>query len=224
VCHATSEQIRFAGAYVHDRALDLRSEPLYGTLRHAVHRCPSCGYCAADLSEAPPEAASIVTGSEYQEMLKAESDEPTATRFRCQALISAAAGDDVETGWAHLHAAWAYDDRKRNDQAATSRLAAVEAFRRAKARGVEGFDGSDASESIFIADLLRRAGAFEEAAAELADAPDTAEPFVVDGLAFEVALVAAQDVAAHWMSEVDLWRKRSDRPPTRRRWWRKSRA
>jgi hypothetical protein len=215
VCQAMSKQIRIGSAYIADRNLDLRSEPAFSTLRHTVHRCPSCGYCATDLSQAPPEAASTVRSAEYQEILKAEGVNPTATRFRCEALVLAASGNDVGAGWALVRAAWAYDDHKATDEAATNRTSAVEVFLRAKARGVAILPESDAGDSILIADLLRRSGAFEGAAAQIASAPQTAEPVEVDCLAFEAVLISAEDVAAHSMEDALRWRKRSDRARAR---------
>jgi hypothetical protein len=34
-----------------------------------VQRCPECGYCASDVSQAPRHAASLVRSSEYVEQL-----------------------------------------------------------------------------------------------------------------------------------------------------------
>jgi Family of unknown function (DUF6518) len=109
-----------------------------------------------------------------------------------------------------MHAACAYDDRKATDQAAASRRSAVEAFGRAMAAGAANVAGTEAEHCILITDLLRRSGAFEEAAAQIATAPQDAEPFEIDCLAFEAALISAKDVAGHSMNDAHRWRRRSE--------------
>jgi hypothetical protein len=155
VCQVESEQTSLLSMFVADRYLDLQSTGW--EFVYAVQRCPSCGYCASDLREAPPEADSTVRSREYQDLLREENDS-LAARFECQALVLAACGDELGGADALVRAALAYEVAKRNAKAATLRRSAVEFLLREKGRGTQIVRDSDAWDSILIVDLLRRAG------------------------------------------------------------------
>lgn len=81
-----------------------------------VQRCPECGYCGSDVSQAPSQAASVVSSPEYTRQLSDSTYPELANKFLCKALIDERSGDYAAAAWALIHAAWACDDA---DQAVT---------------------------------------------------------------------------------------------------------
>lgn len=206
VCGAESEQTDLMSSSSFG-APDLDSRPpalLRDTIDWWVHECPVCGYCAADIAKAPPEAERVVHSEAYRRQLK-DSDTPDlARRFLCQAMVLEATGgrptDEVVS--ALLAAAWACDDAGATEAAAQLRLrtaATLEAAR--EAGGLR--DAEDPSAPfILLADLYRRAGRFEEAgAAARAGLDVVASDFHRALLEFQVRLVGARDDSVHTCDE-----------------------
>ncbi|MBS7251264.1 MAG: hypothetical protein KIH08_11870 [Candidatus Freyarchaeota archaeon] len=80
------------------------------TLPYWIEFCPECGFCAPDISEAPPEAAEIVRSEAYQQQLHNPEFPALANKFLCLSLILEKIGVYVGAGWCSVHAAWACDD------------------------------------------------------------------------------------------------------------------
>lgn len=167
--------------------LDLRpGEPTRSTLRRWILVCRSCGAAAPDLAALPAAAAATVASARYRAL------SGPAVPFLRFAMICAAGGDQAGAAEATLEAAWAAEDAGEADAARAHRLAAAallagDAEPRARLRRL---------------DLLRRAGAFAEAAA-LADTIAG----TLDGdeeaariLAFQRARIAAADDGRHLIS------------------------
>ncbi len=89
----------------------------------------------------------------------------------CHAILLEETGNEQAAAWRAVNAAWACDDEGAGEAAARARLRAVELFRLEIAEGGEFGDEGQledtfASESAMLAELLRRAGRFEDAIQE----------------------------------------------------------
>ena len=163
-------------------------EPTRSTLRRWLQRCRGCGACAPDVAALPATAAETVHSQAYQ----AEQ-----SPFRRWALL--AAGTDLE-GEAWLQAAWAAEDA--GEPSADLRRRAAAAWRELSA--------PDAV--LRAADVLRRAGQFDEASERLnaltPGGDDPAAAMTAPIIALERRLIAAGDTGRHLLSS-------ALRPPAR---------
>ncbi len=89
-------------------ALDTRPSELQ--LEFCIQVCPSCRYCARDISQGIPGAAGIVASPAYREQFESTKYPEVANRFLCWGMILQAAGDLAMAGWANTLAAWHCDD------------------------------------------------------------------------------------------------------------------
>jgi len=134
--------------------LDMRPPEMQrSTIPYWVQQCPSCGYCAADISESPPGVAGVVATEGYRSQLEDASYPALAKSFLCSALIAEHEGDFSAAGWSALHAAWACDDAGDDAAASNCRSQAIDFFRRARAIDQPFSDGIDV-EHVLLADLL----------------------------------------------------------------------
>lgn len=170
--------------------LDMRpGEPTRSTLADWIQTCRSCGAVGPDLAALPASAASVVRSDAYR-ALGMESAEETLP-FRRWAMIARAAGDDAAAAEALLQAGWAADDAAAVSEAAALRREVAAAWASAR----------DAETGLRRLDVLRRAGAFEEAttwAAALAAMPLDETARLV--LAFQQARIAERDIGRHLIS------------------------
>lgn len=106
----------------------------------------------------------------YRDVLRRSKLPRLARSLFCAALVHDAAGRPEASAWRFLEAAWACDDKRARGQARTCRERAAEMFHRALETGEA--ETHEAVVLTLTADLLRRAGRFDEALArcELADA------------------------------------------------------
>ena len=109
-------------------------------IEFGVGHCPSCDYCAPDISTGPELATKIIKTDEYSDLLKKaehpdistnpeicakiiEIDEclkqsrwlgqpEFARKFLCSAIVLEAAKQYDQAGWDALKSAWAFDDCK----------------------------------------------------------------------------------------------------------------
>ncbi len=120
-------------------------------------------------------------------------------------MAEAAEGCLAKAGWTALVAAWACDDLGASDEQAARRcrLRAVELWSQAEEVGQTIVEQGFGATQLLLADVLRRAGRFEEARSRchrgLSGRPE--EPFR-SLLEFEMELVSNEDTAAHSVSEV----------------------
>lgn len=182
--------------------LDTRPpELLRSAIALEVQRCEACGFCAPDLRHAPAGIDRAALDDDYRALLDDASLPLTSRAFLCSARLQAAGGQLVEPFWSTLHAAWIADDAERPEAADHCRGLALAALRMARAagRGVAGQPGLD---DVIEADLLRRTGAFAEAARRLRSALARPQSDVVEQvLRFQQDLVDEQDRGAHRVSE-----------------------
>jgi len=180
VCGATSEQHELTSSSAFGWSdLDLRPpEPERSSLFLWVQQCPACGYCAADIEHGDEGLRWIIDSDEYRTQLGDTSSPALANTFLCQAILLEETGNEQAAAWSAINAAWACDDEGATEAAVRARLRAVELFRLELAEGGE-FGESDelgdifASEHALLAELLRRAGRFDEAIEECREGQGT---------------------------------------------------
>jgi hypothetical protein len=171
--------------------LDLRpGEPLRGTMERWLQQCPHCAYAAPDIGRAHPAAAEAVAAGPFRALVTETAYPPLARRFLAWAHVLEETGALHAAAEATLHAAWVVDDLQLPELAAEWRLDAVALWRSGPAL--------DAEQTVRVTDALRRAGAWDDAAATAdalaATAPST---HVAQVLALELRLVAARDDGRH---------------------------
>jgi hypothetical protein len=181
--------------------LDTRPPELVrSTMEMWVTRCPSCGYCAPDVS-VPNEGSEIVQEAGYRRHLDDPSFPQLASRFRCWSAIAERGGRLSVAARSALWAAWACDDAGDASGAKECRDRAVSLLRRAMLARPSPEDQAD---RCVIVDMLRRAERFDEALEEANEASALLFPGSEEAriLMFQRMLVASRDVEAHSLAEV----------------------
>ena len=174
--------------------LDLRpGEPVRSTMARWLQQCPGCGYCAPDITRAHPAAAEAVRAAPFRALLADTSIPPLARRFLAWALVLEEAGALHASAEATLQASWVADDLGRPDLARSWRLDAVALWR--------GGPPLDAEQTVRVVDALRRAEAWDAAAAT-ADGLARQHPpeAVAQVIALEQRLIEAGDTGRHTMA------------------------
>lgn len=175
------------------------------TIDYWVYRCPSCGYCAPDLSFAPQGTVDVIRADSYREALDKTDLPAKCNEFLCSAEICKASGDLGAAVWATIHAAWVCDDAENQAGAVRCRLQAESLGRAAEMKGLEWVNPATGAAALRC-DFLRRAGAFPEAQAVIdsafAASPELADPFFRRLLRFEQSLLTASDRSAHTVDEI----------------------
>lgn len=140
------------------RDLDTRPPELArSTISMWIQNCPSCGYCAPDISKAKSKASELVESNIYRKNLKNPDLPDLANYFLCWSLIQENAEDYANAGWASIHAAWACDDFGNDKNAKSCRMRAVAMLQKAKEKG-QKFAENTGAEYALMVDLLRRSG------------------------------------------------------------------
>ena len=171
--------------------LDLRpGEPVRSTMARWLQQCPGCGYCAPDIARAHPAAAEAVRAAPFRALLADNAIPPLARRFLAHALVLEETGALHAAAEATLQAAWVADDLGRPDLARSWRLDAVALWR--------GGPVLDAEQTVRVVDALRRAEAWDDAAATARGLMEQkpSEP-VVQVITLEARLIEAGDAGRH---------------------------
>ncbi len=182
-------------------------EMMRSTISLWVQRCPSCGYCAPDVSAAPDGVFEVIESEEYQRQLVDPGLPTLANTFLCLSMIEEHLGHYADAAQASLRAAWACDDAHHEEGARRCRLRAAELLQRALDHGWCA-DRAGVEEAL-LADIMRRAGEFESALSvcEAGMAKDLDE--VMRGvLQYEKVLIARHDTACHTVDEALDWYKK----------------
>ncbi len=157
--------------------LDLRpGEPTRSSLSRWILQCRNCGACAPDLAALPGAAAAVTQTRSYR-----------AERSRFRRWVMLAVGTPAEAE-ALLQAAWEMDDRGEDATLLRRQAAAVWG-------PPEG-----AEQTLRLVDVLRRAGAFAEAAALLPSLATAADETTRLIAAFQQGRIEARDTGRHLMS------------------------
>jgi len=164
LCGETSHQRELAStSYFGSPDLDGRlPPPARWALDMQIQTCPSCGYCAPDISKKVDKASVVVKSDSYKKQLKNPRFPKLANAFLCFSMIMEETGNFAKAGWACVYAAWACDDANNDVGARKCRERAVALLRQAK-QADQRFAKRVGEEIAIMADLLRRAGRFEEA-------------------------------------------------------------
>jgi len=182
--------------------LDTRPpEMLRSTIPFWIQRCPSCGYCAPQVSAGPQTAGEIVDSNAYL----GQSGNPTypalANHFLCWATIQESCGELAEAGWTCVHAAWVCDDENASLGASLCRMKAIELFKQARRNGAR-FSEQAGAEDALLADLYRRCGEFEKAVTAVqVGVLKRPEQVLRKVLYYQVNLVMQRNVASHSVDE-----------------------
>jgi hypothetical protein len=220
VCGQTHEYVHVGSTNAFGSPdLDTRPPEMQrSTMPYWVQRCPSCGYCAPDVSEGPERAREIIQSSAYRQQLQDPSYPELADSFLCAALIQEDAGQYADAGWAALHAAWACDDEGTPSSARAARQRAIALFRRAQDEDQDFIEGPGAAQAL-LSDLLRRSAQFDEVAAIYEEGLQAKPSKIIrQVLEFGLALAALKDARSHRIEEAtEPAPPRSGDQPTARR-------
>jgi hypothetical protein len=195
VCGTESRQPPFRrGAPEQPPDLDLRpGEPLRSTMPRWLQQCPGCGYCAPDITRAHPAAVEAVRAAPFRALLADNAIPPLARRFLAYGLVLEESGAMHASAEATLQAAWVADDLGRPDLSRPWRLDAVALWR--------GGPALDAEQTVRIIDALRRAEAWDDAAATAEHLMAQNVPTeVVEVVRLEQRLIEAGDTGRHTMA------------------------
>ncbi len=204
ICGTKSTQTKIASTNVFGSPdLDTRPpEMARSTIYHKIQRCPSCGYCASDISTYSSSAKHIIESPDYQTCVYNESMPAVGASFMALSYEKQQMKEYADSVWAAIHAAWICDDAKSDAAARDCRLRAVSMIEKGKEVSQTIADHPGTSEAITV-DLMRRAGMFQEAVA-LAEKTVTRdiEEIIKQVLTFEIELIAKKDIEAHTVSEI----------------------
>ena len=172
-------------------------------LQFQIQRCPRCGYCAEQLGQRTRGARRVVSSPIYRDVLENARMPVLARSYFCAALVAEAAALRDASASHFLAAAWACDDAGATKQARICRDRAAEML----AAAIEWGDVPSDNPVVHgvRADVLRRAGRYDEAvvalnAAGAIDADDEPNQ-AATVLAFIRELAEARDDRPHSVAE-----------------------
>ncbi|MBN1983568.1 MAG: hypothetical protein JW795_18675 [Chitinivibrionales bacterium] len=170
-----------------------------------VQKCPSCGYCAADISKGEPIIKEIMASAEYTDQLHDTRFPETADVFLCRSLLDARTGNYGRAGGASLCASWICDDSLSYQTAAFEcRIKALQFFQLAR-ENRQPFNPSPQEEALIIIECLRRTAQFSTALAECKkELRKTDEKEFRQLFDFEKSLIKKKDTTRHTRTEVLL--------------------
>lgn len=189
---------------------DLDTRPLgmaRETLHYQVQRCSACGYCAANLSQAPSTAAlQCLDKPDYLAQLNDPAYPRLANAFLCQALLHQTEGQPGATLTALLSAAWVCDDAEAGEAARQCRRRAIALLSDQDLPDSEFFPApaSDyaGQRDLLLSDLLRRAERFAEGQDVVAHGLAIAQNAHIRRLLrFEQQLIAAGEMGARRIAD-----------------------
>lgn len=177
--------------------LDLRpGEPQRSYLEHWVRECPHCGYCNASIDIPIRFTREYLESDKYKKSGGSGDTDPLASRFIKKALVCIKNHEYEEALLSHLYAAWVYDDRKNDAQAAECRRAAIKLYDEHQAL----FRGND-NIVLLAADMLRRIGNFDRVIREYKGR--FMSSLLMTAIAqYEAELAEKGDIACHKADEI----------------------
>lgn len=172
--------------------LELRRQSM-APLDVMIQECPSCHYCNPRIDEASGDLLALVNEPEYWRIMECHGD--VGGRFEAAAWLAQRRNDASAAAVWFLHAAWAMDDQKRADRAASAREKAAECLMAADA----GPESDPDSQRLVLVDVLRRIGRFGEALARCDPPPE--RPELRAAFEYEKDLLASGDTREHWLRD-----------------------
>jgi len=194
-------------------SMDLDTRPpemRRSTMNYWLQECVDCGFVGGDLALTRGSDAHVVTSSAYRAERQQANRSRLASVFVCSALLEEEAGDLVMAGWRRLHAAWSCDDAGQLEEARAQRLAALAQFERARAAGDRAVKSMTGGDDSLLADIARRAGAFERAIqhCDAGLALPALPPFLTQFLKFERDLALKRDDGCYTVDDAQGRRRR----------------
>ncbi|AKF85429.1 hypothetical protein MFUL124B02_12520 [Myxococcus fulvus 124B02] len=186
--------------------LDGRPEgQAFSNLRLNLHVCPTCGYCAEDLSTAHPSADDVVRSEAYRALSNGLGRAIAVRQVLRRVMLADATGDHDDAVSARLLAAWVLEicekakpARQYFSEAADLMLAAPPPAHWEPSGDVDwkGWRG------LQRVDVLRRANRHDEALREVARVREVRTSALVDRLlTFEEAAIAQGDTESRTVRE-----------------------
>lgn len=199
LCSAKSEQPAPVDVESFE-SMDLDTRPVppeRWTMDAWIQECPNCGVCCRCISRVAPIAAELINTDRYRQQLNSEIYPRLANRFLCHAWLSQRTERYCEEIWSTIYAAWVCDDAALEDAAVTCRKNAAELLT------IQMHEEMDDRQAPLSVDLLRRAGDFEQAAAECDVFYNFSKiPGIGAIIDYQLQLIAAHDTDAYTVADV----------------------
>ena len=197
ICGATNEYptLSSTNTFGGTADLDLRPPEMYrGTMDTWLQECPECGYVSAQVSNQSGVTREWLQEEKYVTCDGMASD--LAKRFYRYYLICREEDRPGDSFHAILHAAWACDDEGDAEGAVHCRKLALPLADKVIAEKPEDVD----TYKLVKADIMRRAGMFEEMVREYAGV--RFDGLLDQILAFQIGKAKAKDDACYRISDV----------------------
>ncbi len=173
------------------------------TIYYLIQRCPSCGYCASDLSACLDNAEALVKSKIYQDILDTPSIPKGAASYLASSYIYEQLRQYSESAWMAINASWVCDDENDAHAAKKCRERAIEMIEIGQAMLLFQHlsEQTGASEAITI-DLMRRVSRFQDARnlAERTKAKEI-DDVILKIINYEETLIDNQDIDSHTIDE-----------------------
>jgi hypothetical protein len=173
------------------------------TIYYLIQRCPSCGYCASDLSACLDNAEALVKSKIYQDILDTPSIPKGAASYLASSYIYEQLRQYSESAWMAINASWVCDDENDAHAAKKCRERAIELIEIGQAMLLFQHlsEQTGASEAITI-DLMRRVSRFQDARnlAEQTKAKEI-DDVILKIINYEETLIDNQDIDSHTIDE-----------------------
>lgn len=182
--------------------LDLRPPEMHrSTMTKWVQHCPTCGYCAKDVSKFEAKLRGLLEDARYQSQLADKEYPALASTFICAGKVSELACEAVVAGWHYLHAAWVLDDHQCDPLARQWRSRAADIFVGAVAKGTALAGVAGGSQAIIV-DCLRRSQRNAEALEIISQTlGHSCDDMIRQALVYQRRLIESGDVACHRFEE-----------------------
>lgn len=185
---------------------DLDSRPAEmqrSTIKYWVHRCPRCGYCGSSIQDGDPSLKPFLKTHEYLAQSKKRGIPRLARDFLCTSMLEEHTDNLRAAAWSLIFAAWVCDDEQLSERASDCRKRAYELIQRIQVAG-DPWMPQPGADVVMGADLLRRAGLFDEAENLIGafERADDVDDVINKLISFELELVKARDSACHTLAEV----------------------
>ena len=173
--------------------LDLRPPQMErDTMSYWVEECPNCGYVSSEITDPCSVAVSYLKSDEYRTCDGLSFKSGLASRFYKYYKINLLSNDTKTAFYAVLHAAWACDDKRDIQNSKICRERALSLI----SHLIESDHQRKDTLRLMKADLLRRAGHFDELMTEYENVRFD-EEIMNQVLAFQLALARKQDTACY---------------------------
>lgn len=178
--------------------LDLRPPEMQrSTMSHWIQECPSCGYISSSVDEDTTINADFLKTPEYLSCDGINFESALAARFYKYYKISLHDSKPRDAFFAILHAAWACDDYQDDVNAAHCRKLSLPLL----SELIDSATDEKETLSLIQADIMRRAGLFDEVKRRFADTRYS-QDLLNQILEFELSRADQHDVDCYTVSDV----------------------